>query len=366
MYSNILFFPAGAGVPEVNLAVQNEGNQNLPVFIPDQVVGEYGGEYEAALAGPGGDLPPVFGLFDIDYQIVHIRDLLEREDSDDSSVWSDRSDQSSVSEYESTSESEEEEEDDEGEDVRPDSPLDQEFQPDDFWQGWRQVDTSAVVSPLVQAGLPSAGPLVSTHSPAGPAVPDDDSRVRSDWTDLSLDSGYGSMSESEEEEEDEDSSVWSDWTDLSSVFGYWSMSESESEEEDDEGEDVRPDSPLDQEFPPDDFWQGWRQVDPSVVVSPLPSPTHSPAGPAVPADPPVSAGPVGEEPTPSTSGLGSSTKRSREESPAAQQSAKRQRRDNGDVDHQQPSTSSGLCPFPVRGYWPAPYEGSDSEDSDSD
>ena len=275
MYSNILFFPAGAGVPEVNLAVQNEGNQNLPVFIPDQVVGEYGGEYEAALAGPGGDLPPVFGLFDIDYQIVHIRDLLEREDSDDSSVWSDRSDQSSVSEYESTS-------------------------------------------------------------------------------------------ESEEEEEDEDSSVWSDWTDLSSVFGYWSMSESESEEGDDEGEDVRPDSPLDQEFPPDDFWQGWRQVDPSVVVSPLPSPSHSPAGSAVPADPPVSAGPVGEEPTPSISGLGSSKKRSREESPAAQQSAKRQRRDNGDVDHQQPSTSSGLCPFPVRGYWPAPYEGSDSEDSDSD
>ncbi|CAJ1057894.1 zinc finger BED domain-containing protein 1-like [Xyrichtys novacula] len=123
--------------------------------------------------------------------------------------------------------------------------------------------------------------------------------------------------------------------------GYGSMSE---EEEDDAV--VRPDSPLEQEFPPDDFWQRWDQLSPPV---PAGSPVAPPFSP-LPLPPSPLAGPPGtsseaqgsEECAPSTSGLVSSLKRSMEEGSPEQVSAKRQRTSDEDSPDETTPSTSGL------------------------
>ncbi|XP_056225900.1 proline-, glutamic acid- and leucine-rich protein 1-like [Seriola aureovittata] len=120
---------------------------------------------------------------------------------------------------------------------------------------------------------------------------------------------------SDEEEESEEEH----WT--SEDSGYDTLSEEEEDLEDDDVNIGRL-SPLIQEFPPEEFWHGWRQE-----FSPFPADV---AHPHVPDErlPPVLplAGPCSsvaepsrpEDPAASTSGHSSSTKRSREESHSEQ------------------------------------------------
>ncbi|CAK6955087.1 proline-%2C glutamic acid- and leucine-rich protein 1-like [Scomber scombrus] len=173
------------------------------------------------------------------------------------------------------------------------------------------------------------------------------------------------LSVASEEEEDEDDIDIENWT--SEDSGYESLLE---DEEDSEDEDFRPRSPLVQQLPPEDFWQGWREDYPPLLAGP---PVVGPpiAGPPV-AGPPV-AGPLEpDECAPSTSGLSSSTKRSREDTHLEEVTAKRPRwnseevpddsapststsyssgRDESYLDSE-PSTSSGLR---NRGFWDSPF-----------
>ncbi|XP_026207550.1 midasin-like [Anabas testudineus] len=156
-----------------------------------------------------------------------------------------------------------------------------------------------------------------------------------DWT--SEDSGYDTMTDdedmdSEEEVEEED-------RDVEENSGY-----------DGDGDDdvIRPRSPLDQQMPSEDFWHGCRRVDPPVPCAcprhPIPEerPEDGPqrrslAGPRR-SEPPVPQ--RFEDSAPSTSGLSSATKRSREESDTEQVSAKRHRWNlDGGLDESAPSTS---------------------------
>ncbi|CAJ1065890.1 proline-rich protein HaeIII subfamily 1-like [Xyrichtys novacula] len=122
--------------------------------------------------------------------------------------------------------------------------------------------------------------------------------------------------------------------------GYGSMSEEE------EDAVVRPDSPLEQEFPPDDFWQRWNQLSPPV---PAGSPVAPPFSPLTLPPSPL-AGPPGtspeaqgsEECAPSTSGLVSSLKRIMEEGSPEQVSAKRQRTSDEDSPDEPTPSTSGL------------------------
>ncbi|CAJ1058093.1 proline-rich protein HaeIII subfamily 1-like [Xyrichtys novacula] len=142
-----------------------------------------------------------------------------------------------------------------------------------------------------------------------------------------------------DDDDDSDSYDSDDWLSFDGVdSGYSSMSEEE------EDAVVRPDSPLEQEFPPDDFWQRWNQLSPPVPAGSPVAPPYSP----VPLPPSPLAGPPGtsseaqgsEECAPSTSGLVSSSKRSMEEDSPEQVSAKRQKTsDEESPDEPTPSTS---------------------------
>ncbi|XP_071318770.1 uncharacterized protein [Trachinotus anak] len=175
------------------------------------------------------------------------------------------------------------------------------------------------------------------------------------------------MDSDEEEDEDEDDDLdlegLEDWT--SEDSGYDSMSEDEEDLEDDD--DIGRRSPLVQEFPPEEFWHGWRPV-----LPPLPADV---AHPQVPEEqlpqvfPP--AGPSAEEPSTSedsaasTSGHSSSLKRSREESHSEQVSTKRHRWDfEGNLQESAPSTS-GLNSSTTRRSWLADWPPW-LDDSDSD
>ncbi|CAK6971827.1 proline-%2C glutamic acid- and leucine-rich protein 1-like [Scomber scombrus] len=177
-----------------------------------------------------------------------------------------------------------------------------------------------------------------------------------------------------EEEEDEDGDDSEDWT--SEDSGYESLLD------DEEDEDFRPRSPLVQQLPPVDFWQGWREDYPPLHAGP---PVAGPpvAGPPV-AGPPV-AGPLEpEEFAPPTPGLGSSMKRSREEDLYLEEERAKRPRWNceenpedpvpsasgpstsSDLDSA-PSTSSGLHFAFRRRLWDGPFSFSwRCEDSDSD
>ncbi|CAJ1081032.1 LOW QUALITY PROTEIN: uncharacterized protein LOC128379724 [Xyrichtys novacula] len=168
---------------------------------------------------------------------------------------------------------------------------------------------------------------------------DSDSSEETDFSDDG-DSDDSDTDDSDTDDSDtDDTDDWdSDITHIDSDSGYSSMSEEEEEV-------VRPDSPLDQELPPDDFWLGWRQLSPPVpAVLPVPAglPVEPPASP--PAGLPGAQSSVHQGPedcAPSTSGLVSSSNRSREESSPEQVSEKRQRTGDED-DDPVPSTSSDL------------------------
>ncbi|XP_034535525.1 proline-rich protein HaeIII subfamily 1-like isoform X2 [Notolabrus celidotus] len=172
----------------------------------------------------------------------------------------------------------------------------------------------------------------------------------------------------------DDSDDSDDWTDRDSDDsgydpGYDSMTE--AEEEEDEEED-----PLEQVLPPDGFWMRWRQVSPPIPVGP-PVPASPPAGP--PTGPPVcpptgpSAGPPTGPPTgppgpssiqkspeecvPSTSGLGSTWKRSREESSTEPVSTKRQRTSAEDRPEDSTPSTSGLSSSTNGKFWHGPPAG---------
>ncbi|XP_034729392.1 microtubule-associated protein futsch-like [Etheostoma cragini] len=164
---------------------------------------------------------------------------------------------------------------------------------------------------------------------------DDDTGDEDDWSDsFSHDSGYDSLSEEEEDEEDEEDVE----EDVEEVV-----------EEDDDG-NIRPCSPLIQQFPAPIFWQRWEQVSPTVPagaiiwpracdVQHLEIPAHQVehAEDGLP-----SASQRSKESAPSTSGLGSSTKRSREESDTLQVSMKKQKWNCEDSHDESASSTSGL------------------------
>ncbi|TDH11911.1 hypothetical protein EPR50_G00067190 [Perca flavescens] len=138
-----------------------------------------------------------------------------------------------------------------------------------------------------------------------------------------------------DQDEDEDTGDEDDWSDsVSEDSGYDSLSEDEEVVEEDVEEDVkvddngniRPCSPLIQQFPPPSFWQRWKQVSAPVPAGASLRPrTFDVQHQEIPAqqvesteDGLPSASQKSEESAPSTSGLGSSTKRSREESDTVQ------------------------------------------------
>ncbi|XP_034547475.1 proline-rich protein HaeIII subfamily 1-like [Notolabrus celidotus] len=155
----------------------------------------------------------------------------------------------------------------------------------------------------------------------------------------------------------------------------------EAEDEEDEEEE-----PLEEVLPPDGFWMRWRQVSPPVPVGP-PVPAGPPTGPPVcppagrsagpPTGPPPgpSSGPPGpsfipqspEECVPSTSGLGSTWKRSREESSTEQVSTKRKRTSDEDLPEDSAPSTSGLGSSTNGKFWHGPSRFTGwSEDTDSD
>ncbi|XP_074534340.1 uncharacterized protein LOC141796907 [Halichoeres trimaculatus] len=155
-----------------------------------------------------------------------------------------------------------------------------------------------------------------------------------------------------EDTDREDTDDSDDWAEESDDSGYIET----DDEEDEEDGDIRPHSPLNQELAPEDFWQGWRQMV-RPVSSVGASPPLSPPGPSWNPQSP-------EDLAPSTSGLGSSLKRSREESSTEQVSSKRPRTSDQDP---APSTSSGLRFSPNRRNWHVPSHHTGwSDDSDSD
>ncbi|XP_034720637.1 microtubule-associated protein futsch-like [Etheostoma cragini] len=161
---------------------------------------------------------------------------------------------------------------------------------------------------------------------------DDNTGDEDDWSDsFSHDSGYDSLSEDEEDEEDVEEDV------------------KEEVEEDDDG-NIRPCSPLIQQFPPTSFWQRWEQVSPPVPagaiiwpctfdVQHLETPAHQVehAEDGLP-----SASQRSKQSAPSTSGLGFSTKRSREESETVQASTKKQKGNCEDSHDESAASTSGL------------------------
>ncbi|XP_018558880.1 uncharacterized protein LOC108901749 isoform X1 [Lates calcarifer] len=172
----------------------------------------------------------------------------------------------------------------------------------------------------------------------------------------------------------DDGEDWSDGADS----GYGSMTE---DEEDLDVEDVRYRSPLVQQLHPDGFWEDWRRMCPLVPSgTPLAAPVPAPMPDAVPVSPSL------EESAPSMSGLSYPTKRSREENHTEQVSMKRLRRNgeeesapsvsglsffaNGssedDYRNSAPSTS-GLGFFAGRRHWPDAFGYRRwAEDGDSD
>ncbi|XP_044078630.1 uncharacterized protein LOC122888348 [Siniperca chuatsi] len=164
----------------------------------------------------------------------------------------------------------------------------------------------------------------------------------------------GQDEDTDDEEEDEDTDDDEDWSDgVSEDSGYDSMYEDEDFEDDDD-DNGRPRSPLIQQFPPENVLRGWRPVCPPVPAAvPVAGPVAEPLdvfaripdavpqrlmGPPEEGLPSVSQ--RSDESAASTSGLGSSTKRSREGSDTEQVSAKRQRW-NFEESHEEsaPSTS---------------------------
>ncbi|CAJ1085527.1 Taste receptor type 1 member 1%2C partial [Xyrichtys novacula] len=114
----------------------------------------------------------------------------------------------------------------------------------------------------------------------------------SEETDFSDDGDSDDGDTDDSDDWDSDVTQIDDWPGSDSEdSGYGSMSEEEEEV-------VRPDSPLDQELPPDDFWLGWRQLSPPVPAD-LPVPAGLPVDP--PASPPAGhpaghpAGPPGAQ-----------------------------------------------------------------------
>ncbi|XP_050930029.1 death domain-associated protein 6-like [Lates calcarifer] len=173
------------------------------------------------------------------------------------------------------------------------------------------------------------------------------------------------VSDNVSEEEEEFSSDEDDWSDDSPDSGYSTMTDDEDDPEHSEDDDNRPRSPL--PLPPPNFWQEWRQqCRPFPAAAPLAAPT----GPtrvldAAPSTSGLSTSTkrtreerdteqVGmkrprrddednpEEPTPSTSGLSTSTKRTREESDTGQVGMKRPRRDDEDNPEEPTPSTSGL------------------------
>ncbi|GLD62096.1 uncharacterized protein AKAME5_001384700 [Lates japonicus] len=131
---------------------------------------------------------------------------------------------------------------------------------------------------------------------------------------------------SEEEEFDSDEEDEEEWSDESLDSGYSTMTDDEDDPEDCEDDQDRPRSPL--PLPPPNFWQEWRrQCRPFPAATPL-------AAPAGPTRVPDAA--------PTTSGLGTSTKRSREDSDAQEVSMKRPRRDDEDSPEDSAPLTSGL------------------------
>lgn len=212
--------------------------------------------------------------------------------------------------------------------------------------------------------------------------------------------------ESDEEEEEMDDS------DRSDDSGYDSNSEDEEELEVDDVDDIRLRSPLVQQFPPANLWEGWHQGYPPVpsgtpAVHPVGVPTQTPDAafvcgpvavhqhlvvwqPPLPAEHRTLLGQQREPPeghhsvsqrlgdgVPSISGLSSSTKRNREENPSEQVSAKRLRiKYEERLEVSAPSTSglglfttrnrdesyrasapstSGVVSFPNIMHWPGPF-----------
>ncbi|GLD60510.1 uncharacterized protein AKAME5_001240000 [Lates japonicus] len=129
-----------------------------------------------------------------------------------------------------------------------------------------------------------------------------------------------------DEEEEEFSSDEEEWSDESLDSGYSTMTDNEDDSEDNEDDDDRSCSPL--PLPPTNFWQEWRQqCRPFPAAAPLAAPT----GPTCVLDA-----------APSTSGLSTSTKRTREESDMEQVGMKRPRRDDEDNPEEPTPSTSGL------------------------